>query len=53
MIEELIRRRRSVFPAQYKTQPIADDLLKRILEAGRWAPTHPKTEPSGYGGEPQ
>ncbi|SFR33728.1 Nitroreductase [Robiginitalea myxolifaciens] len=45
MVEELIRKRRSIFPAQYSSQQIPDDLVRRIVEAARWAPTHRKTEP--------
>ncbi len=45
MIFELIKQRRSVFPAQYNSKPIAKKDLKKILEAANWAPTHKKTEP--------
>ncbi|MBC2838669.1 nitroreductase [Robiginitalea sp. SC105] len=45
MIEELIRRRRSVFPDQYNDQPVDRATLFRILEAANWAPTHKRTEP--------
>ncbi|MBT8297241.1 MAG: nitroreductase [Maribacter sp.] len=45
MIFELIKERRSVFPAQYNGKPIAKDVIVRILEAANWAPTHKKTEP--------
>ncbi len=45
MIFDLIKKRRSVFPAQYNDKPIAKKDLQRILEAANWAPTHKRTEP--------
>ena len=45
MIFDLIKKRRSVFPAQYIDKPIAKSDIERILEAANWAPTHKKTEP--------
>lgn len=45
MIEDLIQRRRSVFPDQYNDQPIDRATLFRVLEAANWAPTHKRTEP--------
>ncbi len=45
MIFDLIKNRRSVFPAQYNGKPIARADIERILEAANWAPTHKKTEP--------
>jgi nitroreductase len=45
MIFDLIKNRRSVFPAQYNSKPIAKSDILKILEAGNWAPTHKKTEP--------
>lgn len=45
MIFDLIRKRRSVFPAQYNDTPVAKADIERILEAANWAPTHRKTEP--------
>ncbi|NHF58469.1 nitroreductase [Flavobacteriaceae bacterium TP-CH-4] len=45
MIFELIKNRRSVFPAQYNDVPIAKADIEKILEAANWAPTHKKTEP--------
>ncbi len=44
-INTLIRQRRSVFPAQYTGEVIADDIVWQILENAHWAPTHGKTEP--------
>ncbi|MRI00626.1 nitroreductase [Kriegella sp. EG-1] len=45
MIEDLIKRRRSVFPVQYIDKEIAKADIERILEAANWAPSHRKTEP--------
>lgn len=45
MIFDLIKKRRSVFPAQYNDRPIAKADIESILEAANWAPTHRKTEP--------
>ncbi|TAF67263.1 MAG: nitroreductase [Cytophagales bacterium] len=42
---QLIRQRRSVFPAQYTGERIEDSLVWQILESANWAPTHGKTEP--------
>ena len=39
----LIKTRRSV--RKYKDQPISDDDLKKILEAGRWAPSGANLQP--------
>lgn len=45
MIFDLIKKRRSVFPAQYNGKPVARQHIEQILEAANWAPTHKKTEP--------
>ena len=45
MIFDLIKKRRSVFPAQYNDESIAKSEIEKILEAANWAPTHKKTEP--------
>ena len=45
MIFDLIKKRRSVFPAQYINKPIAKSDIEKILDAANWAPTHKKTEP--------
>ncbi|MFT6795969.1 MAG: nitroreductase [Maribacter sp.] len=45
MIFDLIKNRRSIFPAQYIEKPIAKSDIERILEAANWAPNHRKTEP--------
>lgn len=45
MIFDIIKRRRSVFPAQYNDRPIAKADIEKILEAANCAPTHKRTEP--------
>lgn len=45
MIFDLVKERRSVFPHQYKDQPLTQETLEKILEAANWAPTHKRTEP--------
>ena len=45
MIFDLIKKRRSVFPASYIDKPIEKKDIEKILEAANWAPNHKKTEP--------
>ncbi|WP_136467711.1 nitroreductase family protein [Flagellimonas onchidii] len=45
MIFDLIKNRRSIFPAQYNNKPIEKEAIEKILEAANWAPNHKKTEP--------
>jgi len=45
MIFDIIKKRRSVFPAQYNQDAISEAAIHKILEAANWAPTHKKTEP--------
>ena len=40
---EAIKNRRSV--RKYKAEPIPDELIEKILEAGRWAPTGGNLQP--------
>ena len=42
---ELIRRRRAIFPNTYTDEPIPDEVIAEILENANWAPTHKRTEP--------
>jgi nitroreductase len=42
---ELIRKRRSIFPKMYIGKPISKEILGEILENANWAPTHRFTEP--------
>ncbi len=44
-IDDIIRQRRAVFPAQYIDQEIPESEIKQILENANWAPTHKKTQP--------
>ncbi len=44
-LNELISGRRSVFPKDYTGEKINDELVAKILESARWAPTHKLTEP--------
>lgn len=41
----LIRRRRTIKPADMSTKPVENVHLAAILENGNWAPTHGMTEP--------
>lgn len=45
MIFDLIKNRRSIFPAQYIDKPISKADIEKILESANWAPNHRKTEP--------
>jgi len=44
-INQIIRDRRSVYPKQYSSEPVADRIIHQMLENARWAPTHKLTEP--------
>lgn len=44
-ITNLIKERRSIFPANYTGEIIDDRLIEMILENATWAPTHGLTEP--------
>lgn len=44
-INQLIRNRRSIFPAQYTGEAIDDEIIKQILENANYAPNHLKTQP--------
>ena len=43
--DSLMRRRRSVFQAQYTGEPIDEDTVRRLLDHATCAPTHKRTEP--------
>ncbi|NQX78201.1 nitroreductase [Gilvibacter sp.] len=45
MIQDLIHKRRSVYPALYADKPIAKETLEELLMAAHQAPTHRKTQP--------
>jgi len=44
-VNNLIRKRRSIFPPMYEGTPISKDKILNILENANWAPTHRLTEP--------
>ncbi|GAL76063.1 nitroreductase family protein [Nonlabens ulvanivorans] len=48
MIDQIIKTRRSVFPAQYTGEIIPREDILKILDSARWAPNHRKTEPWRY-----
>jgi len=43
--DQLVRERRSVFPAQYTGASIDEATIQDILTHATWAPTHKRTEP--------
>lgn len=44
-INQLIKRRRSVFPKDYSGEKVDDSIVHQMLENANWAPTHKLTEP--------
>ena len=44
-ISQLIRHRRSIYPAQYSGEIIDRKIIEEILENANWAPTHKISEP--------
>lgn len=45
LLNELIAKRRSVFPPVFTDQPIEKEILLQLLENANWAPSHRQTEP--------
>jgi nitroreductase len=43
--DQLVRERRSVFPAHYTGESIDEAIVRDILTHATWAPTHKRTEP--------
>ncbi|MCB0639679.1 MAG: nitroreductase, partial [Lewinella sp.] len=41
----LLRARRSVFPSMYTDEPVAEHIIREMLENANWAPNHKQTEP--------
>lgn len=41
----IIKNRRSVFPKDYTSEPVDDNIIWQMLENANWAPTHKFTEP--------
>ncbi len=44
-VHQLIRNRRSLYPAQYTGERVEDSIIQEILENANWAPNHRHTEP--------
>lgn len=44
-LDQIIKKRRSIFPAMYTGEKIDDAIIKEILENANWAPNHKNTEP--------
>lgn len=44
-VDELMRKRRSVFQNQYSGEKVDDLIIRQMLENANWAPTHKLTEP--------
>jgi len=44
-LDEIIKKRRSIFPGMYTGEKIDDIQVKQIIENANWAPNHRKTEP--------
>ncbi len=44
-VNELMRKRRSVFQNQYSGEKVDDAVVQQMLENANWAPTHKLTEP--------
>ena len=44
-VNELIKKRRSIFPKSYIQKSIPKEIIQQILENANWAPTHKLTEP--------
>ncbi|RZL13755.1 MAG: nitroreductase [Pedobacter sp.] len=45
ILREIIKTRRSIFPASYTKEPVPVSYIKEILESANYAPTHKLTEP--------
>jgi nitroreductase len=44
-VQQLLEARRSIFPKDYTGAIVEDALVRRLLDASRWAPSHGKLEP--------
>ena len=44
-INDVIRERRSLYPAQYSNETIDDSIIEELLENANWAPSHKRTYP--------
>ena len=45
ILEKIIKSRRSIFPKDYTTEQIPQEVLDKILESANYAPSHKKTNP--------
>ncbi len=45
LVEDVIRTRRSVKPADFSDRQVEQATIRRLLESANWAPTHGLTEP--------
>jgi nitroreductase len=45
IIDQLIRKRRSVFPQHFTGQRVDDKIVQQMIENATWAPTHKLTQP--------
>lgn len=45
LLNDLIQKRRSIFPDSYVDQPIEKEIIEQILENANWAPNHRHTAP--------
>ena len=45
IINQLIRHRRSIYPANYTEKVIETNIIQQLLENANWAPTHGITQP--------
>jgi len=45
LANELIRKRRSIYPPLYSGERVDDAVIEQMLENANWAPTHALTEP--------
>src|SRR5690606_11257520 len=44
-VNTLLQKRRSVFSCDYTGERIDDEIVRRIIDNARWAPTHKMTQP--------
>ncbi|MBO3698735.1 nitroreductase [Roseivirga sp. E12] len=45
LVNQLLKERRSIYPAQYTGEPVDEKVIKDMIENANWAPTHRYTEP--------
>jgi nitroreductase len=47
-LNQLIARRRSLYPNNYSDEKVPDAIIRQMLENANWAPTHGMTEPWSF-----